>query len=84
MVKVNQHIPSYDRFFSDKAIELVKWSLSEPDRLKSNNIFRVACRMEYRNRKYYGDGDGIRDRGGCWEKAEPLNLIHLKVLMSKV
>ena len=44
-------IPNYTSFFSDKAIELMEWSLADKRRVTSSKLYNAACRMEFRYRK---------------------------------
>lgn len=50
-MKCPKEIPDYTSFFSEKAIELVKWSSLERNRIKSRKIYELACRFEYQYRK---------------------------------
>jgi formate-dependent nitrite reductase cytochrome c552 subunit len=74
----NKTIPDYTSFFSTKAIELVKWSNSENNRIKARKIYRAACRVEYYYRK---DQTGLTSpdvhtwSGGCYQFATKLWMI---------
>jgi len=41
---------TFDSFYNDKAIELVKWYCKENNRIKAIKIFKSACNMEYNYR----------------------------------
>jgi len=41
---------TFDSFYNDKAVELVKWYYKENNRNKAIKIFKVACNMEYNYR----------------------------------
>lgn len=45
-------IPAYTDFFSEQAIELIKWLKQEKGRVKSTKLYRAACRVEYWYRKH--------------------------------
>ena len=75
---INKIIPDYTSFFSAKAIELVKWSSVEKNRIKARQIYEVACRFEYQYRKDQ-TGDTSADvhvwSGGCYIHASSLLMI---------
>lgn len=74
----NETIPDYTSFFSAKAVELVKWSAVEKNRIKARRIYEVACRFEYHYRKAQ-TGDTSPDvhvwSGGCYTHANSLLMI---------
>ena len=41
---------TFDSFYNDKAVELVKWYCKENNRIKAIKIFKSACNMEYNYR----------------------------------
>ena len=41
---------TFDSFYNNKAIELVKWYCKENNRIKAIKIFKSACNMEYNYR----------------------------------
>jgi len=74
-----KEIPEYKAFFSDKAVELVKWAKSENKRIKAARIIRAACRIEYYYRKTMtgitsADINIVWD-GGSYTFATPVALI---------
>ena len=41
---------TFNSFYNDKAVELVKWYYEENNRIKAIKIFKAACNMEYNYR----------------------------------
>lgn len=71
----NKSIHDYTSFFSNKAIELIKWSACVNNRIKSRKIYEAACHIEYYYRKRQ-TGDTSPDvhvwSGGCYTHASSL------------
>jgi len=54
---------TFDLFYNNKAVELVKWYYNENNRIKAIKIFKAACNMEYNYRMSRWDevelGNGV-------------------------
>ena len=65
---------TFDSFYNNKAIELVKWYCKENNRIKAIKIFKAACNMEYNYRMSKWDevelGNGVQ-----YIKARSVNMI---------
>ena len=65
---------TFNSFYNDKAVELVKWYYEENNRIKAIKIFKAACNMEYNYRmSRWGEvelGNGIQ-----YIKARSVNMI---------
>lgn len=60
----NKPVPDYESFYNPEALKLIQWMYSENNRTKMAKLYRTACRMEYRFRKYnYIPERGIWKRG---------------------
>ena len=65
---------TFDLFYNNKAVELVKWYYNENNRIKAIKIFKAACNMEYNYRMSRWDevelGNGVQ-----YIKARSVNMI---------
>ena len=46
--------PEYQAFYNDEALKIIDWMFAENNRAKQAKLYRTACKMEYRFRKYHG------------------------------
>lgn len=57
-------VPDYESFYNLQSVELIRWMYLESNRTKMAKLYRTACRMEYRFRKYnYIPERGVWKRG---------------------
>ena len=77
-MKYPKELPDYTSFFSYKAVEFIKWSSVEANRIKARRIYKVACKFEYYYRKAQ-TGNTSPDvhtwSGGCYIHANSLLMI---------
>ncbi|CDV96366.1 Hypothetical protein DPCES_5368 [Desulfitobacterium hafniense] len=67
---------TYEAFFNDEAIKLIRYSVAEKSRIKASRYFRAACNMERQWRKHRGVDDSATVYfGGCIIKASSLRMI---------
>lgn len=59
-MKGDEKALDYREFYNRAAINMIKWMQEETNTTKRAKLYRTACRLEYRFRKYVGIGkDGI-------------------------
>jgi len=60
------NVPDYDAFFNNEAMKMAMWSLDEEKNnlRKAYKLYKTACRMEKRFRKYHGIIEGVPWRTG--------------------
>lgn len=68
-----ESVPDYESFYNLQSVELIRWMYLESNRTKIAKLYRTACGMEYRFRKY----NFIPERG-VWKRGNvatwPINL----------
>ena len=63
-MKGDEKALDYQAVYSPAAIKMIKWMHEETNTTKRAKLYRTACRLEYRFRKYEGIGeDGKWMRG---------------------